>query len=281
MSRAFSPPDTLSPTDVRTVADVRRTVWINGILGLGAGSTICSLGHVVLQKIQSKYLPVETEGVKVVDPKNMTMLQKMLKPLPPLGRNTFMLSLLGGGALGSFVMSTTAGENSILITAVCAISNDSNLLVLIDELLSTYNYCLGKNAVHLLHPIFKIGRDEHAGQSPYQIALNKSKQAATSESQQPVNREIEDELDAAHHRARSLQRRASMKERLESGHSLSSTHVNWPQQEVEDEETTKLRGLNRAEAWERRQMQRREWVHDRIEKGRALSDATGGRWDEK
>ncbi|KAL7510410.1 hypothetical protein ACHAXN_009902 [Cyclotella atomus] len=247
MSRAFSPPDTLSPTDVRTVADVRRTVWINGILGLGAGSTICSLGHVVLQKIQSKYLPVETEGVKVVDPKNMTMLQKMLKPLPPLGRNTFMLSLLGGGALGSFVMSTTAG----------------------------------KNAVHLLHPIFKIGRDEHAGQSPYQIALNKSKQAATSESQQPVNREIEDELDAAHHRARSLQRRASMKERLESGHSLSSTHVNWPQQEVEDEETTKLRGLNRAEAWERRQMQRREWVHDRIEKGRALSDATGGRWDEK
>jgi hypothetical protein len=135
--------------------------------------------------------------------------------------------------------------------------------------------------VHLLHPIFKIGRDEHAGQSPYQIALNKSKQAAT-QTQQLVNQEDdEDELDADHHRARSLQRRASMKERLESGHSLSSSHVIWPQQEVEDEETTKLRGLNRAESWERRQTQRREWVHDRIEKGRALSDATGGRWDEK
>jgi hypothetical protein len=124
MSRAFSPPDTLSPTDVRTVADVRRAVWINGILGLGAGSTICSLGHVLLQKIQSKYLPVETEGVKVVDPKNMTMLQKMLKPLPPLGRNTFMLSLLGGGALGSFVMSTTAGENSLRITEVAVLYHE-------------------------------------------------------------------------------------------------------------------------------------------------------------
>ena len=28
----------------------------------------------------------------------------------------------------------------------------------------------GKNAVHLLHPIFGLGRDEHAGKSPYQIA---------------------------------------------------------------------------------------------------------------
>ena len=36
MSRAFTPPDTLSPDDVRTVADVRRAVWINGIFGLGA-----------------------------------------------------------------------------------------------------------------------------------------------------------------------------------------------------------------------------------------------------
>ena len=77
---------------------------------------------------------------------------------------------------------------------------------------------------------------------------------------------------------RSLQRRASIKERLEMGHSLSSTHAIWPQQE--DEDITKVRRVGRAEAWEKRQSQRREWVHDRIEKGRALSDATGGHWDE-
>ena len=109
MSRAFSPPDTLSSEDVRTVADVRRTVWINGIFGLLAGSTSCSLGHVILQKIQTKYVNVEPGMDKQRN--SLTLMQKMLKPLPPLGRNTFLLSLLGGGALGSFIMSTTAGEN--------------------------------------------------------------------------------------------------------------------------------------------------------------------------
>jgi hypothetical protein len=47
------------------------------------------------------------------------------------------------------------------------------------------------------------------------------------------------------------------------------------------EETKRNKAMNRAEEWERRQTQRREWVHDKIEKGRALSDATGGHWDEK
>lgn len=136
----------------------------------------------------------------------------------------------------------------------------------------------GKNAVHLLHPIFQIGRDEHAGQSPYQIALKKARTDSSTQTQITE----EDELDAAHHRARSLHRRASIKERLESGHSLSSTHGNtWPYEEEEMEETKRNKALNRAEEWERRQTQRREWVHDKIEKGRALSDATGGHWDEK
>ena len=50
------------------------------------------------------------DGIGKMDSKNMSLMQKMLRPLPPLGRNTFLLSLLGGGALGSFVMSTTAGR---------------------------------------------------------------------------------------------------------------------------------------------------------------------------
>ena len=36
--------------------------------------------------------------------------------------------------------------------------------------------------------------------------------------------------------------------------------------------------MHRAEVWGKRQTQRREWVQERIERGRALSDSTGGHW---
>lgn len=142
----------------------------------------------------------------------------------------------------------------------------------------------GKNAVHLLHPVFQVGRDEHAGQSPYQIAIAKAteqegKLAATDTQQSQTN---EDELDVAHHRARSLRRKGSMKRRLESGHSLSDTHGNtWPYSEEDAlEETKKKKAMNRADAWDRRQTQRRDWVHEKIERGKALSNSTGGHWKE-
>ena len=108
MSRAFSPPDTLSSDDIQTVADVRRAVWINGMFGLVGGAFTGTLGHLVLQKLQKKYIlePSSTAG-KV---KDTSWIYKCLRPLPPLGKNTFMLSLMAGGALGSFVFSTTAGE---------------------------------------------------------------------------------------------------------------------------------------------------------------------------
>ncbi|EED86563.1 predicted protein [Thalassiosira pseudonana CCMP1335] len=253
MSRAFSPPDTLSQDNVKSIADVRRTVWINGFLGLGVGSVTGMLGHIVLQKMQSHYVGDTTSVAQKAQEKtkeSFGWIQKCLRPLPPLGRNTFLLSVLGGGALGSFVMSTTAG----------------------------------KNAVHLLHPVFQVGRDEHAGQSPYQIAIAKAKElegklAATDTQQSQTN---EDELDVAHHRARSLRRKGSMKRRLESGHSLSDTHGNtWPYSEEDAlEETKKKKAMNRADAWDRRQTQRRDWVHEKIERGKALSNSTGGHWKE-
>lgn len=125
--------------------------------------------------------------------------------------------------------------------------------------------------MHLLHPIFGLGRDENAGKSPYQIAMSKAEQAGN-----------EDELDVEHHRSRSLRRKASMKRRLETGHSLSDTHSNtWPYDDSEDtDDAQKDKAIRRAEAWERRQTNRRRVVHDRIEKGKALSDSTGGNWSE-
>lgn len=137
--------------------------------------------------------------------------------------------------------------------------------------------------VHLLHPIFNVGRNEHAGKSPYQIAMSKAEQENMANTTKSMNSD-EDELDAAHHRTRSLRRKASMKRRLETGNSLSGTHSNtWPQAAPEDtEEMQKDKAMHRAEVWGSRQTNRRRTVQDRIEKGKALSDSTGGHWsDEK
>lgn len=115
MSRAFSPPDTLSQDDIRTVADVRRAVWINGFFGLGAGTVTGMGGHLLLQTLQRKFVGTDEKALRAAaagNAKEGHMMYNLLRHLPPLGRNTFMLSFLAGGALGSMVMSTTAGKFS-------------------------------------------------------------------------------------------------------------------------------------------------------------------------
>mmetsp|Transcript_5925 Transcript_5925/g.9893 ORF Transcript_5925/g.9893 Transcript_5925/m.9893 type:complete len:272 (-) Transcript_5925:332-1147(-) len=266
MSRAFTPPDTLSQDDIRTVADVRRAVWINGLFGLGAGSAIGMIGHLALQTLQRRHVPkvasataeksTEKTSATTLSKKQTTssILYKLLKPLPPLTKNTFLLSFLGGGALGSFVLSSTAG----------------------------------KNAVHLLHPIFNVGRDEYAGMSPYQIEAKKAEMqqsnvnvvedGAPTTAAAAINQD-DDQLDIQHHKQRTLHRKASIKERLESGHSLSDTHSTEAHYHPSDEEEiVRDKAMHRAEVWERRQTERRRWVKDKIESGGSLSDShvTGG-----
>mmetsp|Transcript_19925 Transcript_19925/g.32725 ORF Transcript_19925/g.32725 Transcript_19925/m.32725 type:complete len:282 (+) Transcript_19925:192-1037(+) len=280
MSRAFTPPDTLTPTDIKTVADVRRSVWINGLFGLGVGSVTGMAGHLVLQTLQRRYVPdevannnaappsggVEKSSEKLIAKKSTTtttsFLYKVLKPLPPLTRNTFLLSFLGGGALGSFVLSSTAG----------------------------------KNAVHLLHPIFNLGRDEYAGLSPYQIEAKKAEREQQQQQSSHVTttttnyssiassameQQDDEQLDIQHHKQRTQHRRASIKERLESGHSLSDTHSTEAHYHPEEDSLQRKRSkaIHRAERWERRQTERRMWVKEKIESGGSLSDShmTGGR----
>ena len=143
-------------------------------------------------------------------------------------------------------------------------------------------YLSGKNAVHNLHPIFNVGRNEYAGKSPYQIAISKDQQLQKEEDMNIATTQYgeDDELDAAHHRTRSLHRKASMKRRLESGHSLGDTHSNtWPDNsEEEREDVQRDRAMHRAEVWNKRQSDRRNTVRDRIEKGRALSDTHSNTW---
>ena len=111
---AFTPPDSMSPDDIKTVADVRRAVWINGMFGLVAGTFTGSFGHYIIHKLQTKYvLPDNLTAAQAAAQGKVntnSLIYKVLRPLPPLCKNTFMLSLFGGGALGSLVLSTTAGK---------------------------------------------------------------------------------------------------------------------------------------------------------------------------
>lgn len=237
MSRAFTPPETFTDDDVRTVADVRRAIWINGFLGLGIGSATGLFCHAALKVLQDRK-------------KFISLTQKAL---PPLGRNTLFLAFLGGGALGSFGFSSAAGKNS----------------------------------AHLLHPIFELGKEEHKGKTTYAKALIEAQQSNETPTSQ-IKVELEDDLDADHHRARSLQRATSIKERLEHGHSLGDSRNNkWADsppisQTPDEEEAEKLRlkdrSANRSAACRRRQTERRKLITDKIERGHALSDSTGGHW---
>jgi hypothetical protein len=96
MSRAFTPPSSLSKDDIRTIADIRRDMWTNSFKGIGYGSVAGFTCHTMISFI--------TKSAK-------------------LNRNTALLSLMGGGALGSFLAATVTG----------------------------------KNQVHMLHPIFSSG----------------------------------------------------------------------------------------------------------------------------
>lgn len=90
MSRAFTPPDTLSKDDIRTIADVRRDIWTNGFRGLVLGSlsgyvlhTVVRIGH------QRKFWKIPTTA------------------------NTAFVSFMLGGAVGSYVMAVTTGKNAV------------------------------------------------------------------------------------------------------------------------------------------------------------------------
>ncbi|KAL7569063.1 hypothetical protein ACA910_016906 [Epithemia clementina (nom. ined.)] len=100
MSRSFQPPDSLSKEDVQRIHDVRRDVWIDGLYGMAFGALSGLLLHAGASFVgRYRRLPMT------------------------LNRNTATAWFLGGGAIGSLIMSTTKG----------------------------------KNTVHLLHPIFGRG----------------------------------------------------------------------------------------------------------------------------
>lgn len=187
MSRAFTPPDSLSKEDIKTLADVRRDIWTNAMKGLCIGSvsgfglySVVKFGH-----------------------------QRKLWKVSFINRNTAFLSVLLGGAIGSFTMSLTTG----------------------------------KNEVHQLHPIFAIGanrrrttREDTDHLSPYELSILQAKERADDiraiqkhQRHSQYNSLAEQEvLDRVQREKNRLYRRASLTKSMEQDGGLSDAHGgNW------------------------------------------------------
>lgn len=190
MTRAFTPPDTLSNDEIKTIADVRREIWTQAFQGLLVGS-FSGFGLHMLAKFGNNrgFWKLSTN------------------------RNTALLSVLLGGALGSFVNATTTG----------------------------------KNEVHNLHPIFQVGAkpppiDYSQSNSPYQKQLEEMRQREIElqilESRRDRTATEQEYLEKARREKNRLYRRESLSQSLQKGqHGLSDSHGgHWVENGTEDEE---------------------------------------------
>jgi hypothetical protein len=83
-------PKTLSEEDRQTVGEVRKELWVQGATGLAAGTVAGFVSHTF---------------ASIGNRRNWWKLK--------LNSNTGMLAVLLGGALGSFIGSSTAGKNEV------------------------------------------------------------------------------------------------------------------------------------------------------------------------
>lgn len=119
MSRSFG--DNLSKNDERVMADVRRNIWTSGFKGLGYGSAFGFIGYAFSSFVYNRLDDARKKKIPI-----------------HFNRNTAFFTVMCSGALGSFLMSTTTGKNS----------------------------------VHEMHPIFEIGKSDKL--TPYQKAYEES-----------------------------------------------------------------------------------------------------------
>jgi hypothetical protein len=165
MSRAFHPPDTLSKDDIRTIANVRREIWTNAMKGLAVGTLTGFTGYAVASIGHYRF--------------------KLWKLSPKaLNRNTAILSVLLGGAIGSFVMSVTTG----------------------------------KNQVHHLHPIFSIGSNQNKEENEDETIsthLTLKELAILQQQEQERQHSMDHTVDRAQLEQNRLYRRATLTKKME------------------------------------------------------------------
>ncbi|GKY97559.1 hypothetical protein MPSEU_000714100 [Mayamaea pseudoterrestris] len=158
-------PSYISKDDMHTLNDVRKDLWKNGLYGLGMGSLAGLSLHSVASLVQKR--------------SNYKLFQA--------NRNTAFMSVMLGGAIGSFVLSTTAG----------------------------------KNDVHQLHKIFESGsRDARQERLMEEEDLNASLRHHQSQEGQR-NDVLTDRMQREKNR---LTRRASLEHSLNSRNGLSDSH---------------------------------------------------------
>ena len=169
MTRAFTPPETLSDDDIRTIANVRRDIWSNAFYGMGVGILSGAALHGLGSLAQSRGM------------------------IRGLNRNTAFMSVLGGGALGSFLMATVTG----------------------------------KNQVHNLHPIFEVGKRQVPPPdqgTPYQQAIQRAQQESLlDDNSKPImitrtttKSFMEEDFDLDKRRENRLMRRRTLQDRFET-----------------------------------------------------------------
>ncbi|GMI16274.1 hypothetical protein TrLO_g11931 [Triparma laevis f. longispina] len=119
MSRAFTPPDTMTAADIKNVADVRRAVWTGGFKGLASGLLFGFCFHsslVPLAKVLKVDLTVKGPDLMTASSKEIGGVKGFGKALVasarPRSLNHRFLFTFFFGAMWSFVGASTAGKNS-------------------------------------------------------------------------------------------------------------------------------------------------------------------------
>lgn len=236
MTRAFTPPETLSKEDIRKVADVRRDIWTSAFWGMGVGSVGCFALHTLAQVASRRGL---------------------IKGANTLNRNTALLSFLGGGAFGSFIMATTTG----------------------------------KNEVHKLHPVFEVGSKQEYEQSLIR-AQQREENLRSLERDRLVRRASQgveggevvsiSSLDGERQeRARNrMMRRKTLQDRLLHGQGQTDSHGGrWAPEDARFEgQVVYVDPDEEREMRQRNRMLRRKTLQDTIEHGRGQTDSHGGKW---
>jgi len=128
MSRAFTPPDSLSKEDRLAMANLRRDVWTSGFKGLFYGLSSGFVLHTTARFLD-QYIDESTKKKIIGSSRQINF-----------NRNTAFLSVLLGGAMGSFIGATVAG----------------------------------KNGVHNLHRVMEKGKTDTS--TPYQQVINRARE---------------------------------------------------------------------------------------------------------
>jgi hypothetical protein len=163
-----------------------------------------------------------------------------------LNRNTLFLSVLGGGAFGSFLFAVT----------------------------------MGKKQVHNLHSIFQVGANPKGDLDYYQRTLQNTTEGGEDSREAPVPNAVDlEKLEQIR-----VIRRRTVSDSIRTGHGLSDSHGgHWV---PEDGKLITDTGLPSAtdpgqvdvKALQRIRVLRRKSVNDSLQSGHGLSDSHGGRW---